>query len=82
VALSVEEWMRAIEEYSKTHDDIPVVAPACIYACLGDKDRAFAWLDKAVEERNWCIIYVKRDPDPLHSDPRLSSLLRRVGLPQ
>lgn len=31
------------------------------YASLGDKDAAFRWLDKAVEQRNWMIIYLKLD---------------------
>jgi TolB-like protein/DNA-binding winged helix-turn-helix (wHTH) protein len=81
---ALEEWMRSVEEYSKTHDDIPVFAPAFTYASLGNKDRALAWLDKAVGERNWCILYLKDDPvwDPLRSDPRFSDLLHRVGLPQ
>jgi len=49
---------------------------------LGDKDRAFNWLEKAVEERsfiNWCI---KVDPklEDLHSDPRWMSLMEKMGL--
>jgi TolB-like protein/DNA-binding winged helix-turn-helix (wHTH) protein len=81
---ALEEWMRASEAYSKTHDELPVFALAFTYASLGNKDRAFAWLDKAVEQRNWCILYLKADKvwDPLRSDPRFSALLRRVGLPQ
>ena len=57
---------------------------AFTYASLGNKDRAFAWLDKAVEQRSWIIIYVKCDDvwDPLRFDPRFKDLLRRVGLPQ
>ena len=57
---------------------------AFTYASLGNKDRAFAWLDKAIEQRNWMIIYLKRDNvwDPLRSDPRFKDLLRRMGLPQ
>jgi hypothetical protein len=43
---------------------------------------AFAWLDKAVAQRSWCLLYLKRDIvyDPLRSDPRFGALLRRVGL--
>ena len=81
---ALEEWMRAGEAYSKTHDDFPVFAAAFTYSSLGNHDRAFAWLDKAVEQRNWCVIYLKNDKvwDPIRSDPRFSALLRRVGLPQ
>jgi TolB-like protein len=81
---ALEEWMRAGEEYQKKHGDMPLVPMAFSYASLGNRDGAFAWLDKAVEQRNWMIIYLKRDKvwDPLRSDPRFAALLRRVGLPQ
>jgi hypothetical protein len=56
---------------------------AFTYSSLGDKDHAFAWLDKAVEQRSWIILYLKDDDvwRPLRSDPRFTALLRRVGLP-
>jgi len=81
---ALEEWMRAGEEYSRSHHDLPLLVMAFTYASLGNKDRAFAWLDKAVDQRHWMIIYLKRDDvwDPLRSDPRFNDLLRRVGLPQ
>lgn len=90
---ALEEWMRAVEVYSKTHDDMPVFIAAMTYSALDNKDRAFAWLDKAVQQRNWCIIYMRRirgwtvkgesfdDWAPLRSDPRFSALMHRVGLP-
>ena len=56
---------------------------ATIYAGLGDKDRAFAFLDKAREERCWDVAWqIKADPriDNLRSDPRFQSLLRSVGM--
>ena len=82
--IALQEWMNAVGKYSQAHDDFSVVGPAFTYTSLGDKDHAFAWLGKAVEQRNWMIIYLKRDPvwDPLRSDPRFSALLRRVGLPE
>ena len=62
------------------------VAPtmiASMYAALGEKDQAFAWLDKAYEERDFILIFLKVDPmfDRLRSDPRFATLLRRIGLP-
>src|SRR5437899_8972187 len=51
--------MRAGEEYSKSHDDLAVFVAAFTHSNLGNKDRAFAWLDKV--QRNWYIIYLKRD---------------------
>ena len=56
------------------------------YANLGRKDEAFAWLEKAYEQRSGFpyMINMAVDPafDPLRSDPRFDAFLRRVGLPQ
>jgi len=81
---ALEEWMRAFEQREKRLKDVPVVPMAFTYSSLGNNDRAFAWLDKAVEQRNWMIIYLKHDDvwDPLRSDPRFKALLHRVGLPE
>ncbi len=53
-----------------------------IYSQLGDKDKAFEWLEKAFEERTYTLMYLKVAPnlDPLRSDPRFTDLLRRIGL--
>ena len=57
---------------------------AVIYVGLGEKDRAFEWLEKAFAERDEDLLYLKVDPvlDSLRSDPRFADLLRRVGFPQ
>jgi len=57
---------------------------AALYADLGDKDQAFAWLDTAYQEREALLISMKTDflLDPLRSDPRFAELVRKVGLPQ
>ena len=56
---------------------------AVIHAGLGDRDAAFAWLEKSYEERsNWmALLKVGRRLQPLHGDPRFRSLLERVGFP-
>jgi tetratricopeptide (TPR) repeat protein len=53
------------------------------YAGLGDKDEAFAWLEKAYEEHRGRLAWLHVDPllEPLRSDPRFADLVRRVGLP-
>jgi tetratricopeptide (TPR) repeat protein len=53
------------------------------YALLGEKDAAFAELEKAVDEGQE-VDDMKLDPgfDSLRSDPRFARLLRRIGLPQ
>ncbi len=55
---------------------------ALVYAGLGDKERAFTWLNQAVAERTHWLVWLKLDPRwaALHSDPRFAQLVRRVGL--
>ncbi len=57
---------------------------AALYADLGDKDRAFKWLDTAYQERDRNLPSLKTDflLDPIRSDPRFAELVRKVGLPQ
>ena len=57
---------------------------ALIYSGLGDRDNAFKYLNRSLEERSDWLAYLKVDPalDPLRSDPRFSELERKVGLPQ
>ena len=61
---------------------VPAGAVAEAYTGLGDKDRAFQWLAKAIEERDTDVTMLKVDPlfDPIRSDPRFRDLLRRVNL--
>ncbi len=61
------------------------VAPldlALVHIGLGDKDRAFEWLDKAVEDHSSWLRMMKLDPkmDSLRNDPRFPALLRRMNL--
>jgi TolB-like protein/tetratricopeptide (TPR) repeat protein len=63
------------------------VAPynvAVIYAGLGEKDDAFAWLERAFKDRGYYLpVYLTTDArlDDLHADPRFTSLRQRIGLP-
>jgi Tfp pilus assembly protein PilF len=59
----------------------PAWAIATVYVGLGDKDAAFQWFEKAVEERGE-LAWFKRDPlyDTVRSDPRFQDLLRRMNL--
>jgi serine/threonine protein kinase/Tfp pilus assembly protein PilF len=75
---------RAIEIASNTSaEDYDPYLAAKGYMLLGDKDKAFVWLNKAADAHSQ-ILFIKSDPywDSIRSDPRYADLLRRVGLPQ
>jgi TolB-like protein len=59
-----------------------VVAKA--YSDLGQKDKAFAELNKAYEIRLSSLCWLKVEPqlDSLRSDPRYQQLLQKMGFPQ
>jgi hypothetical protein len=50
---------------------------------MGDKEQAFAWVEKSYQERDG-ITMIKAFPfwDTVRSDPRFRDLVRRIGLPQ
>ena len=77
----VKKVLRQLETSSQRRYASPYEM-AVIYTALGDKDRAFSWLEKACEHRSWPLVYIKVEPklDPLRSDPRFQKVLLRVGL--
>jgi DNA-binding winged helix-turn-helix (wHTH) protein/tetratricopeptide (TPR) repeat protein len=54
---------------------------ARLSAVLGEKDEAFEFLNKAIEQRDWQMIMLNVEPtlDSLRGDPRFDELVRRVG---
>jgi TolB-like protein/Tfp pilus assembly protein PilF len=56
---------------------------ATVYAGLGERDQAFAWLERAYEDRTYWMAGLKVDPelDTLRPDPRFKDLLRRMNFP-
>lgn len=56
---------------------------AIVYARMGDREKAFEWLNKAADEKSRAVVLTKADPqaDPLRSDPRFAALVKRLGLP-
>jgi TolB-like protein/DNA-binding winged helix-turn-helix (wHTH) protein/Tfp pilus assembly protein PilF len=62
----------------------PPAAVAYVYGALGNKDEAFAWLDKAIAAHDGPLRGIMVNPvfDPLRSDPRFAEVLRRRDLAQ
>jgi serine/threonine-protein kinase len=78
-----EAELGKLRELQKT-ESVDAYNFAIIYVGLGDKERAFAELEKNFEERGFYLPYLQVDPlmDPLRDDPRFTSLVKRVGLPE
>jgi TolB-like protein/Flp pilus assembly protein TadD len=69
-------------EAESAHRYVSPIWLVFLYTGLGDKERAFLWLDKAYQERSTWLIYLKEFPDfdPLRSDPRFQEMLKKVNL--
>ncbi len=68
-----------LEDYSKRKHVSPITF-ARIYSGLGEKDKALDWLEKAYDERNSNLIYLKGYTwASLSSSPRFKRLLKKVG---
>jgi TolB-like protein/DNA-binding winged helix-turn-helix (wHTH) protein/Tfp pilus assembly protein PilF len=86
---AILESAKALEHLMATHQGYPPVTTAEFYATLGDKERAFYWLEQAYSHRDFLAaddplgqISENQLLEPLRSDPRFKDLLRRMGLPE
>lgn len=79
-----EEARRILAKLEQMHQQgiAPSASVAILYGALGESDHAFAWLEKAYEERDPQLTYLKagRRFEPMRNDPRFGQFVRRVGL--
>ena len=77
-----EEARKVLDELKDRakHPYVSAYLIATTYAGLGDKDQAFASLEKAYEARSWYLTHLKLDPklDSLRSDPRFEQLVQKI----
>src|SRR6185436_6390755 len=73
----VEKLLTLTDQYSPA-----LVQAAAVCSVLGDKDRAFELLEKAVDVRDDRLLWIKVDPrfDKLRADARYDRLLGRMNL--
>jgi serine/threonine protein kinase/tetratricopeptide (TPR) repeat protein len=72
--------LNRLERSNQSVDSSYYVAALCAH--LGDKDKAFAYLEKSREDRKPDMLFLGVDPlmDPLRSDPRFKLLLSTLNL--
>jgi TolB-like protein/Flp pilus assembly protein TadD len=79
-----EEARRILVKLEQMHQQgiAPSASVAILYGALGETSEAFAWLEKAYEERDPQLAYLKagRRFEPLRKDPRFGQFVGRVGL--
>ncbi len=86
---AMREYAAALEHLHAAKKVFMPINIAAAYAAVGNKDRAFYWLEEGYRQRghqsagvDFVEIGVHPGLDPLHSDPRFTSLLQRMGLPE
>jgi Tfp pilus assembly protein PilF len=77
-----DEARAVLDELKKrtTERYVPPYDFALVYNGLGERDEAFAWLERGVEQRDPKMIFLKVEPkwNNLRDDPRFVSLLERI----
>ena len=80
-----DEARRILAKLENLHEQggVPSGSVGILHGALGESNEAFAWLEKAYEERDPQLTYIKagRRFEPLRKDPRFSELVHRLGLP-
>jgi TolB-like protein/predicted Zn-dependent protease len=78
---AAEEALTALETQAR---QLWPMAVAEANAFLGHKDRAFEWLDRAYEEKDSTLYWLRGDPllRSLEGDPRYQAFLRKLNLPE
>ncbi len=83
------EALKLLDQIKKRYQEHPGEAYNLwlLYAALDNRDQAFAWLEKAYEQRDFTLLYIRYcrvDPPckELSSDPRYTDVVRRIKFPQ
>ena len=78
-----DESRRALDELIARYPHSAAIQIAGVFAWTGEKDRAFAWLDRAYAQRDsgcgdleWSPLFEK-----VRDDPRFAALLKKLNLP-
>jgi TolB-like protein/Flp pilus assembly protein TadD len=78
-----ETLLKELQERATSEYVLPICF-AEVYASLGNTDEAFRCLEKAYQERNLGMLFLRIRSwwDPLRSDPRFDELVQRMKYPE
>ena len=76
-----EEAKRIVNDLQQSRQYVSAGNIATIYIALDEKELAFNWLERAFENKDIQLIWLKVNPafDPLRSDHRFTKLVERVS---
>jgi eukaryotic-like serine/threonine-protein kinase len=76
-----QSWLDGLTEISK-HGYVSSFSIAEGYMRLGQKDKAFEWLEKAYQDHDSGLVSIAVEPmfDPVRSEPRFRDIVRRMKL--
>ncbi|MBI4832865.1 MAG: hypothetical protein HY801_15195, partial [Candidatus Lindowbacteria bacterium] len=66
------------------HAYVSPFALSALHFALGETEQGFAWLEKAIEDRDhWlCFIKINRMFNSVRTDPRFKRIIERIGAPE
>jgi lipopolysaccharide biosynthesis regulator YciM len=81
-AAAIDEIKELEEKYTRKEAIGQYIA--AVYVGLGDKNKAFEWLEKDFQARNGKLAEIRWQIqfEPVREDPRYKDLLKRMGLPE
>ena len=76
-----QEILHAMLETANQREDLAICL-ARVYAALGKREAAFAWLERAYRNHEGGLILLHVDPEfqTIRQDPRFTGLVGRIGL--
>ena len=80
--VEAKKLVSELEKMKEDGEDISPLALADLSVLIGDVDNGFKWLERAYEERDGNLPYLRLIPSfqTVKSDPRYLAMLKRIGL--
>jgi TolB-like protein len=78
------ESRQALDELVARYAPTSAYSIAQVYACRGETDKTFEWLDRSYAQRDSGLMWIKTDPllDNIRSDARFAAMLKKMNLPE